>query len=246
MRLSLFAHLMLLGIISEASVKAQICRVYSAQYFRDSSCSRLSVEQPDARKIAEYDNLVRNGATCQQAEPNAPLKMSVICNSDGSVQKNYYNLAKEDENCLNAYGQGSVIPSIVIRDGACFEYIPGKFMKWAMNTNTAANFQSQGFYTYNGQQYAQAYQNAEYVDEAESLTTGAIVGIIIGSVFLLLIALAFCMLMVRQANKNQSTIGAPTPYGNTPMYGYPNPQSPYMQQKMPQSPMRSPQRSPHR
>lgn len=70
-------------------------------------------------------------------------------------------------------------------------------MKWAMTSETAATYQAQGYYTYNGQQYASAYQNYGYVEEAEELTTGAIVGIIIGSVFLLIIAFAFCIFMVR-------------------------------------------------
>ena len=120
------ATAILFGLLSSqdnATVSAQyqqICRVYSAVYFKDSQCQERSAEQPDARAVAEFDSVVRNGATCVQAEPNAPLKMSVICNSDGSVQKNYFNLAKEDPDCLKPYGPGSVIQSVTIRSGECF------------------------------------------------------------------------------------------------------------------------------
>ena len=141
MRLSLLTTLVVLGIfceIEKTAIQAQRCRVYSAVYFKDKDCRERSAEQPDAGAIAGFDNLARNGASCIQAEPNAPLKMSVVCNNDGTIQKNYYNLAKEDPDCLRPYGQGSIIPSVRISNGACFEYIPGQHMKWALSTDYAA------------------------------------------------------------------------------------------------------------
>ena len=73
MKLKVFATAMLFGLLSEhekAGVSAQaqyapqVCRVYSAVYFKDSNCQERSVEQPDARAVAEFDSVVRNGATC--------------------------------------------------------------------------------------------------------------------------------------------------------------------------------------
>ena len=214
-----------------------MCRVYSAVYFKDSNCQERSVEQPDARAVAEFDSVVRNGATCVQAEPNAPLKMSVICNSDGSVQKNYFNMAKEDPDCLRAYGPGSVIPSVTIRSGECFQWIPGRYMKWAMSTEFASQLSSQQFYTYDGQYPNQAaYQNYNQLEEAEELSTGAIIAIVIGVALCLIISLGFCVFMVRQAQKNTQTAGAPM-WGN---YQGHQPQSPHHPKmspsRMPQSP----------